>query len=302
VAIPTENAVGIANSEIRMNSSIEHALAREPADKTSDEIHRNLGCGAMVQMVEMFKGNGDMVAGKSFESVLSDRLSMFNRHPSTVSVLHHSQQSTMSTVLHCTQQSTVSSVGIISSHGDIMIRGGPPLPNCHSKRRLLSSNERMIANLTKKWCCSLCLHHKHQINVCPLLETHQAWLVPWKNVKELAERIGKNLYYEVLQPNEETRSQIESFVVPGNPWNIPTDTCHLVLHQTFVCPVPGQPISCNFVEVSILGNWGVLLPGYVKTYFSVYIIRSWILKNCAVIRRKHHVLSTLQSRTVDRSM
>jgi hypothetical protein len=223
-----------------------------------------------------------MVEGKSFESVLSDRLSMFRRYQST-------------------QQPTVSSVGVTSSHGKNMIRGGPPLQNSHSKRRLLSSNERMITNLIKKRCCSLCLYHKHQVNVCPLLETHQASLVPWRNVKEFAERIGNPLYYEVQEPSEETRHQLPNLVFSGHPQEIPADACHLVLHQTFLCPLPDQPISCNSIQVTILGKGGVMLPKYEKTYLSVYKISNWIVKNCAVIRRKHHVLSTLQSRTVDRN-
>jgi hypothetical protein len=95
-----------------------------------------------------------------------------------------------------------------------------------------------------------------------------------------------------------SRSRIESLVVTGNPKNIPADAFHLVLHQIFLCPMPEQPISCHSVEVTILGK-GVMLPGYEKTYFSVYIIRNWIVKNCAVISRNHHVLSTWQSIAVD---
>lgn len=58
---------------------------------------------------------------------------------------------------------------------------------------------------------------------------HQAWLVPWKHIKELADRIGNQLYYEVQQPCEETQRRIGSLVAPGNHKTIPADACHLVL-------------------------------------------------------------------------
>jgi hypothetical protein len=52
----------------------------------TDKTHRNLGCGAIAKLVEILKGNLEMVRGRSLETVLEFHISMFAR-PSTRSIL-----------------------------------------------------------------------------------------------------------------------------------------------------------------------------------------------------------------------
>jgi hypothetical protein len=54
--------------------------------KVTDKTHRNIGCGAIAKLVEIFKENLEKVEGRSLEAVLEDHISMF-AHPSTKSIL-----------------------------------------------------------------------------------------------------------------------------------------------------------------------------------------------------------------------
>lgn len=98
-------------------------------------------------------------------------------------------------------------------------------------------------------------------------------------------------------PDEDTKNLIEQGIVSGHSNNIPEEAWHLVLLNTYICLIPEQPFSYNVVEVTVLGHGGLMLSDYEKVFFPAYRVGSWMKKNCAVVRRKKHILSTLRSRT-----
>jgi hypothetical protein len=45
---------------------------------------------------------------------------------------------------------------------------------------------------------------------------------------------------------------------------------------------PDQPSTYNVVEVIVLGQGGLMLRDYEKTYYPVHRVQSWMRKHCAV--------------------
>jgi hypothetical protein len=286
-------ACSASTEATQMESSNIHRLLREIGYMVvalRDKKKKNLYCGHLLKLSEMLKGNEERVQGMSLESLLEAHVSLFAR-PSTRKIVF-SRENTIN-------QGKTFGIETLSSQERptlCMTRGGPPLPNSHSKKRKMSSNEIMIQSTKKKPCCSLCYGQKHKANGCPFIGEYKANLVPPRDVRDMTTKLGNPLYFEVKQLDDETKRLIHQSTVSGVSNAVPEHAWHLVLVNTYFGPIPDQPHEYNVVEVTVLGQGGRQLPGLERVCFPVYSVKNWMRKHCGVTGRKKHILSALQSR------
>jgi hypothetical protein len=157
----------------------------------------------------------------------------------------------------------------------------------------------MIPNTRRKPSCSLCLEEGHRARgyKCRIVSEYKANLIKAGEVMEMAARLGNPAYYEVKQPDDETRERIVEWISRGGSNAVPSDAWHLVLLNIYFSTMENVTVMYNWIEVTVLGKRGVLLEGWETAYFPAHEIGTWLEKNCASRQRKKHCLSALRKQT-----
>jgi hypothetical protein len=115
----------------------------------------------------------------------------------------------------------------------------------------------------------------------------------------MAARLGNPEHYKVRQADEDTGQRIHDCFSHVGPNVIPSDTCHLVLLNTYSGEIKKLHFTYNLIHATVLMEGGKKLPDFENAYFLADQVRAWLEKHCAAIGRKKHVLSTLRIRAVD---
>jgi hypothetical protein len=113
----------------------------------------------------------------------------------------------------------------------------------------------------------------------------------------MAKRLGKPLYYEVKQPDEEESRWIHKWLSNGRSTAISAGARLLVVLDTNYCGMERLVFKYTWIEVTVLGDRGKELLGSEKAYFIAPEIGDWLQKNCLSQQRNKHCLSTLREQT-----
>jgi hypothetical protein len=113
----------------------------------------------------------------------------------------------------------------------------------------------------------------------------------------MTERLGNTYFYEVKEPDEQTKQRTQQWLSSGVSNALPSEACHLVLLNTFCFGKENVHFSYNLIEVTVLKEQGTELFGWEKAYFHAHDIRDWLKKYCTNPQRKRHYLSSLRQQT-----
>jgi hypothetical protein len=116
----------------------------------------------------------------------------------------------------------------------------------------------------------------------------------------MTEKLGNPDYYEVKQPDQNTRQLILQWFSRRCSNAVPTAAFHLVMLNTYFCATANLHYKHNLIEVTLLDERGKKLPGFETVYFPAHQVREWLQKHCTAKQRKKHCLSTLREQTANR--
>jgi hypothetical protein len=256
--------------------------------------------GGIIKLTEMVKGNVESTGGVAVDDLLCGHFCMYDRSFAGK---------------HGLPQNAKQSENVVGPDNQMKLGAPTPAYN-HGKKRLKSWQEekndlkrRMMDSSYKKRCCSLCCNVGHiaKGSKCPIAVKYRAHLVGWNETHEIASRIGDPECFEVHRPDEHTRQHIHEWFCRGGSNDalsmlLPADAFHLVLQKSYYCAVANLHFRHNLIEVTVLKERGVELPGWEKAYFPAYQIRVWLEKNCSANQRKRHCLSALKKKTANHQL
>jgi hypothetical protein len=279
--------------------NLAYDLAQSVAN-VSSHTKKNQFFGEMIKLTEMVKGNLEAVHGMSVENLLNCQLHMYSR--SSTGKQRFPQKATP------TQSSTSDgeelTVSDLDGYRHSMKRACPTPANNHAKGRKKSKEEKrnnsyrrvMQSNQRQNPRCSLCGSEGHRAigARCQVVVDFKAPLIQWREIEDMAKRLGDPEYYEVKQPDDETRQRIIQWFSGCGSGAMPTDACHLVLLNTYFGEMANLHCNNNLIEVAVLEERGTTLLGFEKAFFPAHRIREWLEKNCASHGRTKHCLSALR--------
>jgi hypothetical protein len=250
----------------------------------------------LIRLLEIVKGNSETVQEMSEANLLGGHFSMY--HSSSTGANRVSKGGIVAE--GCILEGGDCTDGEAVTYQATMKRAAPAPPNNHGKKRLRSGMEMRNANHQKQ-SCSLCgmVGHKAVGTQCPVVARCKAPLIPWRDIENMAGRLGNPEYFEVKQTSNVTRLAIQQHLSQGSSIAIPLEACHLVLLNTYCLQTENKRSNFNWIEVAVLGQRGKELPGWERAYFPDYQIGNWLRKHCASPGRKKNVLSALRCRSAD---
>jgi hypothetical protein len=95
---------------------------------------------------------------------------------------------------------------------------------------------------------------------------YKANLIRRSDVPDLAKRLGNPAYYEVKQPDEETKRRIYRWFSLGVSNSLTAYAWHLALLDTYYSAMPNPLFIHNWIEVTALGKRGKELSEWEKAY------------------------------------
>jgi hypothetical protein len=239
---------GHCTIQLKITQNLGHAVANVSNNDKKKQLVAEL-----IRFTEIVKGNVETVEGMSLGDLLGGHFSMYHRsyvgqQPSSIDGAA-AEGSTLADGEHIE--------GNTADLQPTMKRAAPAPPSNHVKKRLRSEMEMRIGNHQKP-SCSLCgtVGHKAVGTQCPIVARCRAPLIPWREIENMAGRLGNPEYFEVKQPDDATRQLIQEHLRRTGSNVIPSDACHLGLLNTYCSQTEHQHVNFNWIEVSVLGQRG----------------------------------------------
>jgi hypothetical protein len=120
---------------------------------------------------------------------------------------------------------------------------------------------------------------------------YKALYVGIREIKKYCDELGNPTLFLVEDPVEQDKPILKEWLSVQR--DIPRTAKHLVIKRCLFTAKKGESFQMNPVEVDVLMEGGIGMPGHCPGYYPAYKVTLWIQTHCSERGRKCHLLSCL---------